>query len=201
MALDPIPDHADRAVSRLAMQYRGKARVEALVRALATRTQGLESALGQLLSERGLDTAAGAQLDVLGSVVGVARGAFDDATYRIWLRARIRLNLSSGGGDDLLELFRLVVEASNTLTLLELPPAGFELHVGGALPFSGELGARFLREARAAGVTGQIVWSEAADADTFTLCDEADDPVSEAARGLGDAADPLVGGRLAGAAG
>lgn len=199
MPLQPITDHAPQAVSQLPTQRR-RPRFEAFVRLLATRIQALEDVFWSILGGRMLDSAVGAQLDVLGAIVGVRRGGLDDDAFRLLVRVRIRLNRSAGTGDDVLEVFRLLLgDASNTLTLREYPPASFELHVGGQLPVDHARALEILRDARAVGVSGVLVWSAHPDADTFAFSDGAGIEIIEGDT-FGDATDPGAGGYFASAA-
>lgn len=83
--------------------------VEKLVATLATPFQSLENALQQLLTERSIDTAVGAQLDVIGKLVGQARNGLDDDTYRRYCRARIATNRSNGTIENLITVTDLIV--------------------------------------------------------------------------------------------
>lgn len=82
---------------------------EKLVANLATPFQSLEAALQQLLTERSIDTAVGAQLDVIGRIVGQPRNSLDDETYRRYCRARIATNKSNGTIENLITVTNLVV--------------------------------------------------------------------------------------------
>lgn len=196
--LAKITDHEGQAVRRLPMQRRVP-RFEALIRLLARRIQGVEDAFWELLGGRMLDGATGAQLDILGAVVGVSRGGLSDEPYRVMLRVQIRINRSAGTGDDMLEVFRLALgDEANTLTLYEYPPAALELHVGGELPVSDERALDILRTVRAAGVGGILVWSEHPDADTFAFSDETGAASIEGDT-FGDETDAEAGGYFASA--
>ncbi len=72
--------------------------------------QPIEDALTQLLTQRTLDTAVGAQLDAIGVIVGQARGGLDDDTYRLYLRARIAVHRSNGTFNDLIKVATLLVD-------------------------------------------------------------------------------------------
>lgn len=191
--MDHVLDHADRALSRLPTFLRGKPQLEALVRAIAAQYQAAEDGLWSLVDARAVDGAAGAQLDVLGALVGTARGPLDDADYKIRIRVQIRINRSAGRGDDVLQILRLALgTATNRLVLRELPPASFEAQVFGALDeaVAGAL-VSILRRARSSAVRGELVWSTVDDAATFTFDGAA--PGS----GFGTTADATLGGQLA----
>lgn len=82
---------------------------EKLVATLATPFQSLENALMQLLTERSIDTAVGAQLDIIGKIVGQARGGLDDDTYRRYCRARVATNKATGIINELITVTELIV--------------------------------------------------------------------------------------------
>lgn len=81
-----------------------------LVRALAGQWQGLEDALQQLYTERGIDTAVGAQLDLVGAIVGQPRNGLDDDDYRRLVSARSVVNRSDGAIERIIKVTRLVID-------------------------------------------------------------------------------------------
>lgn len=87
--------------------------IEKLVATLATPFQSLENALSQLLLERSIDTAVGAQLDVIGRIVGEVRNGLSDADYRRYCRARIKVNRAKGLIEDLISVTDLIVYDNN----------------------------------------------------------------------------------------
>lgn len=170
--IDPIHDLdiTTEALGRLIQQYQTP-NTGALIQALAAPAQDLEDALFQLLQNRWIATAVGAQLDVLGAIVGQARQAFTDTFYRLAIQARVLINRSSGGPEQLYSMLKLVIPAGATLALEYFPPASFNMTIGGAaLTYAlGTLLASFVRQARAAGVGGWTVWSDLPPSGTFTL--------------------------------
>lgn len=84
--------------------------IKLLLRGLVGPAQEIENALQQLLTLRGVDTAEGAQLDVLGRVVGQLRNGMVDDDYRRLIRARISVNRSKGTIADVLTVADLVVD-------------------------------------------------------------------------------------------
>ena len=81
----------------------------ALVRILVEPLQEVETVFQQLLTECGVLTAVGAQLDVVGKLVGAKRQGLTDEVYRRHIRAQILANKSSGTINELLAIARLVV--------------------------------------------------------------------------------------------
>lgn len=95
--------------------------------------QSLEAAFQQLLTQRNIETAVGAQLDVIGKLVGQPRDGLDDDTYRRYIRARITTNRSSGTVGDALKIARLLLgEPVPQLILNNWGTAAYELVVEGA---------------------------------------------------------------------
>jgi hypothetical protein len=169
---DPIHDLnvVGDAVSRIVQQYQ-RPKIEALVGALAAPAQDLEDALIQIYTQRWLPVAVGVQLDVLGAIVGQPRLGFTDDFYRLCIQARIRINLSSGGPEELYGVLALVIPPGTTMTLHYFAPAAFEMLLGGvAISLQlGQLFASFITQARGAGIGGQTIWSGSAPSATFTL--------------------------------
>ncbi len=89
--------------------------------------QPIEECLQQLLTQRALQTAIGAQLDAIGLIVGRPRAGLDDETYRRYCRAAISVHRSKGRISDVLgvanlaifdEMARYVVEPRPVATAL-----------------------------------------------------------------------------------
>lgn len=80
-----------------------------LLRALLKPSIELENVYQQLLTECTLDNAVGVQLATIGKKVGQGSEGLDDESFRTLCRARIRANKSSGLGDQVLFVARLVL--------------------------------------------------------------------------------------------
>jgi hypothetical protein len=80
-----------------------------LLTALLTPINDLEQVMMAVLTQRNIDTAVGAQLDIVGKVVGQSRQGLDDDTYRRYCRARVVANRSSGVTEDLIKVADLIV--------------------------------------------------------------------------------------------
>lgn len=89
--------------------------------------QELEDVLFDLLTERGISTAIGVQLDNIGEIVGLARaGSQSDTEYRAVLLIQIRRNLSFGEGNTLINITAALT--NSTVTILgEYFPAEVEI--------------------------------------------------------------------------
>lgn len=146
-------------------------RVESLIGALATPAQSLEDTLLQLMIERGVDTAVGVQLDVLGRIVGQERGGLGDEDYRLLLRARIAANRSEGTVGDLLLVVRsaLGLPAEPVVVHQQYPAAVVVRVLTQPLTDTeAALIAGLLRDAAAAGVRVILESSSAAPSPLFT---------------------------------
>lgn len=80
MALDLTQDHAAIGWSHWLAQFDDGTRLEATVKALMQPLNAHQAALLQLLNDRWLDTAVGAQLDGIGEIVGLPR-TINDVVY------------------------------------------------------------------------------------------------------------------------
>lgn len=194
MALEHVTDHVDQAQGRLASQYRDT-NVEGLVLAPVPGQQAVEDALWETLQVPVIDSAEGEQLDLLGRIVGEPRYSRDDATYRLWLKARVAINKSNGTVAELLYIVGLVKPAEGTLVFEPQFPASFVLRIEDAATAAADAPqiASVIREARSAGVRSILEWIETAEAAAFCFD-------GGAGLGFGDSTNAATGGALAGAA-
>ena len=68
-----VINHRDLAESRLVTQFKEATNLIAYIRALLKGSDDLEDVYNDLINNRWIDTAVGAQLDVLGEIVGIPR--------------------------------------------------------------------------------------------------------------------------------
>jgi hypothetical protein len=167
--LGTIIVHRNEALKRTIEFWKTKGTFGAIRDVIMQEVQAAENALWQVKLSRFLDDAQGESLNILGRIVGEGRDGRDDASYRVRIRARIRVNSSFGHGDDILAMLSLLDDA--TFTLVPTPPASF--FVAMSAPPSGfatavEM-AGLIGEAAAAGVGGVLVMPS--DADGFVLGD------------------------------
>lgn len=144
----------------------GDTNTQKALRAVLAPAAALEAAMQQVLTERSIDTAVGAQLTAIGARVGRAReGVTDDEIYRRYVRAQIAANKSDGVQRDILTVARLVVgDPAATLVLRNEGAAAYTLEVGGvALPAAvAAVLIELIRRATAGGVRPILEWSTAA---------------------------------------
>lgn len=162
---------------RLAEFLKAKPRLLGLVAGLNAAANTLDGVLADLALTRVLSTATGVWLDALGAIVGQPREGRDDATYRLWIAARVKLNRSSGTVEQILGVFGPITSGYD-LKLTPRAPAAFEFEILGEISASDAAAfARMLREARAAGVGGQLVWAESPESEWFRF-DESQPPAA-----------------------
>lgn len=166
-------------------------RIERYLDALCAPVQVTEEGLTQLLRERGVDTAEGAQLDAVGAKVGQARGGMADEEFRIFIRARISANKSNGSINDILRVIGLVLNDDDAALRLEpQPPAAFTLHVEETVVDDdvADVAAVFLRQTASAAVRALLHTFPVAETGSFAFDDSPD------GLGFDDEGSPGAGG-------
>jgi hypothetical protein len=182
-----------------------------LVAALCRPFERLAKAQQQLLTERTIDTAVGAQLDVLRRIVDQPAEDVDEDTMRSLVRARALANRCHGTGDEILKIVRLVLQdyaaradvlAAGTMTirLVDEGAACYVIRVDGIdLPWDlavDILTRTFLDEVTGAGIRAILEFIPSDDSlslhdGSFRFDGDATD-----GGGWGDAVAGTVGGRL-----
>lgn len=121
-----ITTHEVDALSRIITQYKGDRGIERMIKSGAVQIQELENAAFPLFSRLSIDSMIGTQLDLIGDIVGQNRQGQDDITYRVFLKAKIGINTSSGTIEDVLSVWKILLPDA-TLELTELFPAEISL--------------------------------------------------------------------------
>lgn len=119
------PEVADALLGLLLSQYRGKAKIEALVRSFGAGAQVLEDALIEVAVDGSLSAASSAALDRWAALVGQDRAGLDDATLRRFIEARSLVNRTRRGVDDVVRAWRLAVDG--VVSHYDLYPASYTL--------------------------------------------------------------------------
>ena len=125
--LEQVTDHTEQAYSLFLDQYLEKPRLFALLASYTDEIQELEDAIWGVRIGRFLDSAEGAQLDVIGKLVGEPRNDRPDNVYKILIAGKIRVNWSHGHPDDVIAVVRLVQGAENTHRYYDVYPASLEI--------------------------------------------------------------------------
>jgi len=165
-------DHALR-VSRFIEQWRDKPDLVAWLKTYLDQMQDIEDALFEILLERNLDDAVGVQLTILGDLVQQPRTTSVDEDFRTAIRARILINLSSGTPEDLIQLLRLLLPASEAFEFRDEPPAQLRMTIVDPTAANVDLLVSLLDEADLGGVRTLLQWNKTltTSADKFTLGD------------------------------
>ena len=179
-------DHLAQARARLPSQWAGAARIDLALELLfggefggiKFGAQYVELFFRELLTERRLDTAVGAQLDGLGELIGLSRHGDTDALYRIELHVAGLANRSHGTAHELSEVAKAAAGAQviTAAVVLDAPPAAFVMHLTASVALTTDQVAtliEFIPKAKAAGVgINMLSWSTG---DVFSW-DEDPDP-------------------------
>lgn len=198
---EPVYDlaHAVELPALLIQQFVEDPAMAAMCAIFGAKVQELEDALWQLYTLRGVSSASGAQLDLLGRILNYARGSLSDVAYAVALRSKILLNTDSGTTQQILSLMYAAFPGA-TFTISENYPASFTVKAATILANPTAAGA-MVQSAKPAGVNAQLVYSTVPLTNTFTYCDaNVTQPVTSALLGLADSSAPGTGGHYAGSA-
>ena len=160
MTIAKTTTHAAEAKDNLAGQFKGQEKLEALLTAFINEVQDLENVLFDVLELTSLDEAFGEQLDGFGSIVGENREGRTDDDFRLAIRARLRLNLSNGTAEDMIELIRALV-GDKQVEIVEdfaFSPAHFDAYILDPIDVDGFQVAKFVRSGKPAGVRAILHW-------------------------------------------
>ena len=189
-------DHTADGLAELLWQYDDKPRLRAFLSALLARVQSTELVAYAAMAGRGIYSAIGAQLDVLGKIVGQARGELTDDEYRLMILGRILVNRSSGTIPELVDLLELLgVDAG---ALIDTYPV--EVRVDVVDTPHGDIIADLIADWAAGGVRVTWVWNEHAEAEAFAMSSQldADDVTTTGGFGDLDGVTQTTGGYLSG---
>jgi len=167
-----ISDHEGEARARVPEYLKEKSNFESLLTAIVAPIKDIEDAAFDVLTERTIDNSIGAQLDVIGVIVGRAREGLADDVYRRYLRAQIATNNSEGTLPEILNIARLIV-SDDDVTLIVVPyaPAAFTLVMGGASVTAevAAIVAEFVADAKVAGVRVDVEYATVAPSAAFSF--------------------------------
>jgi hypothetical protein len=174
--VDVVDDWGQRLLSVFYEQFKGAPNLTALARDVCgPQFQALEDAAQALLTLTSIDDSEGTQLDRLGVLLGQPRAGLDDATYRLALKARVKVNRSSGTVEDIYAFLSALAPGTRFQYVRGFPepaetPGQASFQVTALTPISraqGEVGAELLQDAKMAGVRAYLAWQEQADSQTF----------------------------------
>jgi hypothetical protein len=189
-------NHISEALARLLTQFQGQPAMAKTLESYLVQVQELEGVIYSLMADRYIDSAVGAQLDGIGTVVGEPRAGRTDIDYRIAIKGRIRSNRASSRVEDILALFVLLLPTS-TFVLTQDPAAAFVIQVsqalGGSAPSPDVMDAQ-LQRAKGGGVRAHLHYGLVEPAERFTYA-SGDVLVSSTTQGYGDDTPQTTGGR------
>jgi hypothetical protein len=189
--IQKITTHEEDALDRFPEQYREQPNLAALASIAGTRAQTIEDLLYEIQSTGSIADSYSAFLDQIGEIVGVARGGFDDVSYRLRIIAKIGQNVSEGTGENLIAIFKTLMRASKVY-FTPLYPAGAYMTAVGADPLGSIDDVKKAMDfSHTGGVSLEYFISAAAAAFSFL-----DDP-DPSGLGFGDSTDGSVGGSFA----
>lgn len=191
-------NHAGIALSKLLSQFQNKPRITAVSNAFSKQFQAIEDAAWDLLTKRLLSSSTiGAQLDLIGRIVGRPRGGLSDDPYRVMLAVQVLVNHSSGTPDQIIAIVQKMLDAAGFVGNFHYrdgAKAEFTIDVHGAATFDPSVFTVVIRAARLAGVRSDVVFSWFDDDHTFTGGTSSGPIVYDTARGGGDVLNPAIGG-------
>jgi len=193
MGLTEKTTHDAEALATFLEQFKGQAILSALLSSYVAQVQELEAVFFDVLASRTIDAAEGDQLDLLGALVGQPREGRSDSDYRIWIKARIRVNLSSGTSNDILATIDAILSSTGRAEITETPPAAMLVTVSDALGGTPADVAELISQARGAGIDCNLVYTLLADSATFTFS-SGDTEEASVAQGWADDGQTIGGG-------
>lgn len=142
-----------------------------LISAWAGTFQPIEDTLQAIIAQRDVNQAVGAQLDLLGKLVGQSRAGLTDPDYRRYIRARIATNRSDGVVEDLIRVATLVLNATAYIKVAYAGTATIrvQLFTTNIDDSTATIVSTFLQQAKSAGVRLIFEWIDVLPADAFTL--------------------------------
>lgn len=113
---NPIENHVDQALARLLEQYKNSPNLQGLITAIVGPIQTIEDELVDMNTLRYLPAATGAQLDVIGIIVGIKRVAGQsDASYLASIYGQIAVNISEGEPEQVITAFNVLTGSNFTI--------------------------------------------------------------------------------------
>ena len=130
MAIEQITNYDEIARARMLEQFKLTCapQLDGLVQMFASEIQEIEDVLFQLILERTVTVAIGAQLDIIGNIVGIDREGRTDADYRASILVQVQVNNTGGEEAALAALLENLVNPV-TIDIVETFPAGLDVAI------------------------------------------------------------------------
>ena len=130
MSITKINNFDELARTRMLQQFKAECspNLDNLVNIFIQEIQEIEDQLFELLDKRNVVDAEGAQLDILGDIVGINREGRDDTEYRAAIQVQIQVN-NTGGQEPAIAALLGVLTAALTIDIIEVFPAGLDISI------------------------------------------------------------------------
>lgn len=146
MAINPFDesDYLGVARSRVTQQFKDKVVLDKFLQLMLQLRIDIQLTLKDLMQLRSLDTATGAALDILGTIVGQERTLYgliygdnpepqtvllDDDSYRLFIRAKIAKNSTRATPEDTMRFANLIFQTTGS-TVQDEGAASYTLMIG-----------------------------------------------------------------------
>lgn len=190
----PLPpeydgEHVVEGQALLLEQFKNSGLLQALLESWTATIQTTEDLMAPLVLSRDVETATGATLDSLGQAVGAERSGLADDIYRLFIKAKVLVNGSSGTSNELIAIVRqlagdpilgVLVDEYNPATVF-VRPQDF------AIEDNADIWGALLQLAKSAGIRLQFVYSSSAtdDNNLFRFSDSPTVPEFSSTKGFG----------------
>jgi len=166
-------DIVTQTLKTMLSQFYGMPVMTEYVKSFAIQLQELEVVFVQLWVYRTIDYAVGAQLDMLGAILGESRKSRTDDDYRGALRTRILVNRSFATVEEILKVM-VSIEDNREYILRDLGQASFELELINSIAttdVSYSVYNQILQLIKAGGVRAELLYHTSEIDYTFNFAD------------------------------
>lgn len=129
--IEQITNHYENVKDLVIFQFADKENYNNLLKIFTDQCDEIETMLFQLLNERWLDLAIGAQLDLLGRILDVERGGREDDSYRALLNLKVSINIASGEPESVISAIRGVFDTVTEIQYIPEYPGKFAIWTDG----------------------------------------------------------------------
>lgn len=123
-------DQKEQGLDRLLEQFKDKPNIRGTLGAYLSQTKGVEDLYFDLIENRGLETASGVQLDILGNLFGESRNGKSDEEYLKAIKFTISIDNSKATPDYLMSIVKEFTE-STTVNYFQHQPACYQITFDG----------------------------------------------------------------------
>jgi hypothetical protein len=124
MSIEAKSTYIADSIALLVEQFKDSPNLISLLTSFVAQLQELDTVVLELYTDRWLESAIGAQLDIIGAIVGEERQGKSDDDYRDAIKVRIGINLGNGTAEDVIEVVRSFFD-DMTVQIVDYYPASF----------------------------------------------------------------------------